>query len=302
MLTTLSRVIKSGWLNFWRNRWLSSAAVSIMGLTIFTTTSLLLLNVLTNSLVQILRDKIDISVYFNLEAPEEKIFEVRKNLMTRPEVKSVEYVSRDEALEKFEKRHQDNPLLIQSLSELDDNPLEASLNIKAQVASQYEQIVNFLNGSPYQPMIDKINYRQNQAVITKLSSITATIQRGGVVISLILALMAVLITFNTIRLAIYSSREEINVMRLVGAGKWYIRGPFIIEGALYGFLAAIIVLVIFYPVLWFLSPKLTAFLPGADLFYFFRINFWQILFSQIAVGAGLGVLSSLVAIRRYLRE
>ena len=102
MLTTLSRIVKSGWLNFWRNRWLSSSAISIMGLTIFVTTSLLLINVLTNSLVQILRDKIDISVYFNLETTEEQILETRKSLIDLEEVESVEYVSQEEALEKFE--------------------------------------------------------------------------------------------------------------------------------------------------------------------------------------------------------
>jgi len=302
MLTTLSRIVKSGWLNFWRNRWLSSSAISIMGLTIFVTTSLLLINVLTNSLVQILRDKIDISVYFNLETTEEQILETRKSLIDLEEVESVEYVSQEEALEKFEEKHQDNQLLMQSIQELDDNPLEASLNIKAGTASQYEQIVDFLNGSQYKEIIDKINYRQNQAVIARLSSITAVLQRSGVVVSIILALMAVLITFNTIRLAIYSSREEINVMKLVGAGHWHIRGPFIVEGAFYGLVAAVIVLIIFYPVLWLISPKMTAFLPGSDLFYFFRINFWQILLLQIAVGVSLGVASSLVAIRRYLRD
>ena len=272
-----------------------------MGLTIFVITSLVLVNVLTNSLVQILRDKIDISVYFNLETSEKDILKTRESLITLAEVESVEYVSRQEALEKFEKKHEDSPLLMQSLAELEDNPLEASLNIKAQTASQYEQIVNFLNSSQYQKIIDKINYRENQAIINKLSSITNTISRSGLVVSIILALMAVLITFNTIRLAIYSSREEITVMRLVGASNWYIRGPFIVEGALYGLVAAIVVLIIFFPMLWLFSPKLTNFLPGSDLFYFFQINFWQILLLQLAVGIGLGVVSSLVAIRRYLR-
>jgi cell division transport system permease protein len=301
MLTTLSRIIKSGWLNFWRNKWLSVAAISVMGLTIFVMTSLLLVNVLINSLVQALRDKIDISVYFNLDAPEEQILEARSSLVELEEVKSVEYVSREEALKRFKERHQDNPLLMQSLQELESNPLEASLNIKAQTASQYEQIVNFLNQSQYQEIVDKINYRQNQAIIAKLSSITKAIQQSGLVVSVILALMTILVTFNTIRLAIYSAREEINVMRLVGASNWFIRGPFIVEGALYGFIAAIITLVVFFPLLWFLAPKITAYLPGADLFYFFQMNFWQILLLQIVIGISLGVASSLVAIRRYLK-
>lgn len=301
MLTTLSRIIKAGWLNFWRNKWLSMTAISVMSLTIFVMTSLLLINVLTNSLVQTLRDKIDISVYFHLDTPEEQILETRNSLIALKEVQNVEYVSRPEALKRFKEKHQDNPILMQSLQELENNPLEASLNIKAQTASQYEQIVNFLNLSQYKKIIDKINYRQNQAIIAKLSSMTKTIQQSGFIASAILVLIAILVTFNTIRLAIYSSREEINVMRLVGASNWFIRGPFIVEGALYGLMAVVITLVVFYPLLWFLAPKMIAYLPGSDIFYFFQINFWQIFLLQMAIGVGLGIVSSLVAIRRYLK-
>ncbi|OGZ37792.1 MAG: hypothetical protein A3E90_02115 [Candidatus Portnoybacteria bacterium RIFCSPHIGHO2_12_FULL_40_11] len=302
MLTKLSRIIRSGWINFWRNRWLSGAAISVMSLTIFVTTSLLLVNVLTSALVETLRDKIDVSVYFKLNVSEEEVLEARESLIALNEVQSVEYVSREEALKNFKEKHKENSLLMQSLDELNDNPLEASLNIKAQTASQYEQIVNFLTSSKHQKDIDKINYRQNQTIINRLSSITGAIQRSGVVVSIALALVAILVTFHTIRLAIYSSREEVNVMKLVGASNWFIRGPFVVEGALYGVSAVIIILIIFYPLVWFISPKITTYLPGSDLFYFFKVNFWQIFLIQIAVGVSLGVVSSFVAIRRYLKK
>jgi len=301
MITILVRILKSGLTNFWRNKWLSGAAVATMSLTIFVMISLLLLNVMTQTVIKTLEDKIDISVYFDLETPEEQILKTRAALVKLEEVRSVEYVSAEDSLARFKERHQDNPILMQSLQELGENPLEASLNIKAQLASQYESIVNFLSQSEYEQIIDKINYRENERVISRLSSITSTIRQTGFIVSIILALIAILVTFNTVRLTIYSMRGEINVMKLVGASNWFIRGPFVVEGALYGLLAALITLLVFYPVLWYLSPKITGFLPGSDLFYFFQINFWSIFFLQILIGVGLGVISSLVAIRRYLR-
>jgi cell division transport system permease protein len=300
MLTTLGRIIKSGWLSFWRNKWLSSAAISMMSLAILSITSLILINVLINSLTANLEDKIDVSVYFKLDTSEDEILAVRNELVELPQVRSIEYVSTEEALARFKERHKDNQVLMQSLKELDSNPLEASLNIKAQRASQYEAIANFFNQNQYQEIIDKINYLENKAVIARLSSMTITIRQVGFVILLVLAILAVLVTFNTIRLTIYSARKEIKVMKLVGASNWFIRGPFIVEGALYGVIAALIALFILYPLLWYLSPKITAYLPGTDLLYFFQANFITLFLFQVVIGVGLGTVSSLVAIRRYL--
>ena len=111
-----------------------------------------------------------------------------------------------------------------------DNPLEASLNIKAKLIDNYESIASFLESTRFSAMVDTVNYRQNQKVIEKLSSILSTVRNSGFIAILVLGFIAVLVTFNTIRLKIYSMREEIGVMRLVGASNWYIRGPFIIEG------------------------------------------------------------------------
>lgn len=300
MFATLFRVIKSGGLNFWRNKWLSLTAISMMSLAIFGITSLLLINVLINSLTASLEDKVDISVYFNLDTSEEDILETRNDLVKLNEVRSVEYVSTDEALKRFKERHQDNQILMASLEELEANPLEASLNIKAQAASQYEAIANFFNQDKYQQIIDKINYIENRAVIARLSSITRTIRQVGFVILLILATLAVLVTFNTIRLTIYSARREIKVMKLVGASNWFARGPFIVEGAIYGIAATLIALFVLYPLLWYLSPKITAYLPGTDLLYFFQANFLALFLFQMLVGISLGSISSWIAIRRYL--
>ena len=298
---TLQRIIKSGLKSFWRNGWLSAATISIMVLTLIVITTLLMVNLVASVVLKNLQEKIDISVYFKSEAPEEDILIVKSQLEKLAEVQRVDYVSSEDALLKFRERHQDNPYLIQSLQELGENPLEASLNIKAQDPSQYEGISNFLEGISYSTIIDKVDYRQNKDVIDRLSNIIINVKLVGLSLSGILVLIVILVTFSAIRLAIYSAREEIRVMRLVGANNWFIRGPFIVEGVLYGIISSLITLVVLYPVFWFFSPKLSGFLSINDFFVYFQANFWAFLALLLGLGVILGIASSFLAIRKYLR-
>jgi len=301
MLTSLFRIIKAGWQGFRRNRWLSATAVAMMSLTIFGIAGLLMANVVVDSFARNLENRIDVSVYFNLDAPEEGILEAKSNLSKLQEIKTIEYVSSEEALEKFKEKHRDNPVLMQSLRELDDNPLRPSLNVKTQTASQYEAIVNFFGQARYKESVNKINYYENKEMINRLASIAQTIRRGGFAILLFLALMAVLVTFSTISLAIYNAKKEIKVMKLVGASNWFVRGPFIVEGILYGLSAGLITFLVFYPLLWYLSPKISAYLSGVDLFQFYKTNFIWLLLMQVVIGFILGGASSYIAIRKHLK-
>lgn len=299
--TALRRILKSGAVSFWRNRWISTATILIMVITLGLITSLFLMSVVADALLNDLEEKVDISVYFKLDTPESEILSVKSELEGISDVKSIEYISRDMALAKFEESHQNNPLIIKSLQELGENPLEASLNIKANVIDEYESIASFLESPRFAGYVDTVNYRQNQKVIEKLSSILNTIRKSGFIAILILGFIAVLVTFNTIRLTIYSMREEIGVMRLVGASNWYIRGPFIVEGILHGTIASIFTTILFYPLIWFVSPKVSVFLPGIDLLGYFNSNFWSIFLLQTLVGIVLGIISSLIAMRKYLK-
>jgi len=299
--TTVWRILKSGWQSFVRNYWLSTATVAVMILALLVVSGLLLFNVVTQAVVNNLESKVDVSVYFNKDADETKILKLRQELVDLGEVKSVDYVSQEEALKRFRERHKDNSVLLQSLQELDQNPLQASLNIKAHYASQYEAVSNYLAQDRFQGVIEKINYKQNKDIIDRLSRLTGNIQKGGIVISLFLALIAVLVSFNTIRLTMYNWRDEISVMRFVGASNWFIRGPFIVEGILYGLCAAIVTIVLIFPVLYFVSPKITSFLPEVDLMYFYQSNFLEFLILLFSIGIVLGGLSSFIAIRRYLK-
>ncbi len=298
---TLLRIIKSGWQSFLRNYWLSTATVAVMTLALFVVAAVALFNVMTQAVVANLENRVDVSVYFKIDTDEKKILSLRQELIELDEVKNVDYVSQEQALKNFQERHKDNPVLLQSLQELDQNPLEPSLNIKAHSASQYEAVANYLSQDRFRGIIDKISYKQNKEIIEKLTRMTGNIQSGGLIVSLFLVLLAILVSFNTIRLTMFTWRDEISVMRLVGAGKWFIRGPFLVEGIIYGLVSAVATLILLFPILYFFSPKITRFLPEVDLLYFFQVNFWQFLFLLLGVGVVIGGVSSLIAIRRYMR-
>ena len=297
----LQRIIIYGWLNFWRNFWVSSATMGVMVLALLRVASLILFNAFTKDFTSSLEQKVDVSVYFVTEAEEKDILSAKSALEKWPEVKNVRYISRNEALDTFKESHADNNVILESLRELDTNPLQATLNIKTFQASQFSAITSFLENSRFTKIIDKINYRENEKVINKLISITATMKKAGIIFSAMLSAFVVLVTFNTIRLAIYSSREEISIMRLVGGGNWYIRGPFIVTGALYGVIAAIITFLLFFIAIWFLAPRVSVIFADIDLLTYYQSNLLLFGVALIGGGVGLGIISSFVATRRYLK-
>lgn len=287
--------------NFWRNGWLSTATVLIMTITLIVWLSLFISNVALTKVIDVLAEKVDISVYFSLSAKEAEIQTLKSRLEGLNEVASVEYVSSQRALEVFKKLHADDEVLIKSINELEDNPLEASLNILAKDSSQYASIVSFIGGTEYKNLVSKINYTENKSAIDRLAYIIGVLRQSGLVASLVMGFIAFLVAFNTVRLAIYSSREEITVMKLVGASNWYVRGPFIVEGVLHGLTATVFSFMIVVPGISFVGPKLFNFLPEINLVSYFSSNFWQLLISQMALGVALGVFSSWVAVRKYLK-
>lgn len=299
MFITLNRIIKSGFINFWRNGWLSTATVLIMTITLLLWMSIFLLNVVLTSVLATLSQKVDVSVYFNLNSKESDILTLKSKIENLEEVKSVEYVSVNKALEIFKKRHSDDEILLKSVEEIGDNPLEASLNILAKDASKYETITSFLNQSD--SLISKINYAENKVIIERLNNIISVLRQSGAAASLILALIAFLIAFNTVRLAIYSSREEITIMKLVGASNWFVRGPFIVEGVLHGLAASALAFMVVISGVAVIGPKLFNFLPDINLVNYLGDNFWPLFLFQTLGGVTLGVFSSWSAIQKYLK-
>jgi cell division transport system permease protein len=301
LFTTLFRIIKYGLQGFWRNGWLSTTTLFVMILTLLAFIGLMLFNVLTNTALTSLQGKIDISVYFKTAASEDDILSAKSSLESLAEVKKIEYISRDQALEIFKNRHRDNPTISQALEELKTNPLNASLNIKARDPKEYAVIAGYLEGEPLKALIEKVTYAQNAVIIERLDKIIKTGEQAGLILTIVLTLAAVLVTFNTIRLAIYSNREEIGIMRLVGASNRFTRGPYIVEGIIYGLSAGFLSILMAAPAVYLVSPYINVFIPEIKLWGYFISNLVKLLGYQILFGVGLGIVSSWIAVRRYLR-
>lgn len=300
MIVTLSRIIKYGWQEFLRNSWLSASTIGIMVLALIVFEGLILFNFITKGAVQSIQEKVDISVYFKSNASEDSILNIKRSLEGLSEVRLVEYISRDEALEEFKIRHAEDEIVIQTLEELDENPLLASLNVKAKNLDQYGTIAGYLETASLQDLIEKVTYAQNKIVIDRLTALVSIFKKGVIGLTLFLVFLAVLVTFNTIRLAIFSNSEQIEIMRLVGASNGFIRGPYIVEGIIYGVVAAVISFLIFIPVINFVSPHIANFILEVDLKSYFAGSWGKLLMYQLLFGVALGIISSIIAIRRYL--
>lgn len=304
MWTATRRVLRSGFVGFWRNAFVSVAAIFVMTVALFFVGSTMMLDkILTVSLDNI-QNKVDINVYFVVDAEQPAIDALSAALKTLPDVEAVSYTSREEALAQFSERHKNDETIMQGLEELGDNPLGASISIRAKETSQYEAISTFLNDKqaqedPQKPLIDEVNFVKNKEAIDTLTNIIHAVERSTFIAMIVLVAASVLITFNTIRLAIYTTREEISVMRLVGASNTFIRGPFMLQGIMYGIAAGVLALLILYPIVLWIGPETEAFFQF-NLFTYFVSDFLRIFGILVGSGIALGMVSSMLAVARYL--
>ena len=211
----LWRTFKEGWLNFRRNGWLSFATVSILTLSLFIVSLSALLGLTTHYVLQNMRDKVTVSVSFNPDVTEEKIFQIKDELSKyKKEVASVEYVSRENALANFLAESGNDPIIAQAVEEIGENPLLASLVVKAVQPEYYDLIVNQIEHSTFQSDISRINYAKNKKIFDRLDHINSAARKTGLILGLSFIFIAILITFNTIRITIYSHRQEFEIMRV----------------------------------------------------------------------------------------
>ncbi|MES2314771.1 MAG: permease-like cell division protein FtsX [Patescibacteria group bacterium] len=316
IFTTFKRITRTGFVNFWRNGFLSFAAIVVITLSLSAFGGLVFASAFGRSLLTDVKNKVDINVYFTLTAPEKDILSLKKEIEALPEVSDVEYVSADQALSSFKDKWQNNALIMQGLTEVGGNPFPAALNIKAKDPGQYGNIANFLTSKNTEdqtgtPIIDKVNYEENKLIIDRLSAIIPTVEQVGATIALILILVAIIIVWNTIRLIIYTARDEISVMKLVGASNIYVRGPFVISGIMYGVVSAVLTLILMAGFAYW-SDSIVLRLAGVDvaanfslivnvLSAYFVHNFPQIFVLIMGAGILLGGVSSYIAARKYLR-
>jgi len=310
--TTTKRIGRYGLVGFVRNGFVSLSAILMMTIMSFVLVNIMISNAAMTATLKDLTNKVDVTVYFRTNATQDQIDQISKSLQALPEVASVAVMSREQALADFRERHKNDQLTIQALDELGVNPLGASLEIRAKQTSQYESIAKYLqvqqdSDTGAGAAIDKVNFYQNKTAIDRLTNIIDTSKKNGIAKTIFLAICAVLIVLNTIRLAIYTSRDEIGVMNLVGASGWYVRGPFMVAGVLYGVVSSVVVLVLLYPILLYypvligLDPTTELLFGNFNSFAYYTANFLLFFVAVTGTSIALGALSSYLAVRRYLR-
>ncbi len=316
VFTNFKRIVRGGFVNFWRNGFLSFAAIIVITLSLSVFGGIIFASAFGHALIDQVKDKVDINVYMTLTAPESDILALQATLQKLPEVSSVDYVSSSTALANFQTKWQGNDLILQGLNEIGYNPLPAVLNVKAKDPSQYAGIADFLSSNQAlakdgTTIIDTVNYNQNKLIIDRLGLIISTVEAIGSIIALIFIAVAVIMVFNTIRLIIYNAKDEIGVMKLVGASNMYVRGPFIVSGIMYGIVSAIITLILLALSAHY-SDSIIIRLAGVQgvndfsgivnvLSSYFLTNFSEIFSIIMGSGIILGAFASYFAVRRYLR-
>jgi cell division transport system permease protein len=300
-MVSLKRILKMAFLSFRRNGWLSVAATLIMVLTLFTISMFFIISFILNSSIKIINEKMDFSVYLKDEAAFREVDSLKIRLSNMANVKEVCYVSKKEALEIYREKNKSRQELLEPFPEK-ENPLPASLEIKVLDPGKMDEIVSILEESQYKPIVSKISYHESRETIKKLTSMTSYVKKVGLALSIVFIAIAILIIFNTIRIAIYARRDEIEIMQLVGATSWFVRGPFVFEAMFYGIIATIVNFFLFYPILYVISQSSVRYVGeyGSNPFIFYNQNLVLILPAQLILGIFLGVISSLIALRKYL--
>lgn len=299
------RIVHSGFTNFWRNGMVSLSAVLIMFITLFIIAITIFSSALLQNTLNSLQGKVDVNINMLTSANEEQVLALKTSIEKLPEVESVEYISRDQALDNYRERHKEDQRILAALDELNENPLGAALNIRAKDPRYYVTIQDFLNdnqsvGSP-NTIVENINFAQKKQAIDRLTTIIDAGRQFGIVVTIIFVILSILITLNTIRLAIFISKEEIHLMNLVGANHGYISGPFVVTGAMYGIVSAIFVLILLYPITFFVGPRIAPVFFDMNIFSYYVANFGQMFLIIFFSGIFIGAVSSFLAINRYLK-
>ena len=304
-MIVLYRILHSAFQSFRRNGWLSLVAIFMMSQALLILSIFFVLSLVINSAVQVINSKLDLAIYFQDNATEEEILAFQSEIEALPEVTRVTYVSPKEALGRYLEQNQGNQQLLDVIGG-DEDFFPASLEIKVKDPFVIEGLVDDFSQGPHASVVKSTSFTNNQEVARRLRAFASFLGRGGFLLGAIFLLISLLIIFNTIRIAIFTRREEIEIMKLVGATDWYIRWPFIIEGMLYGIFATLLsTLVIYLAHIFFAQPFFAKYL-FSDLGPFGQqllsgALLLKIIGIQVLVGLVVGAVSSLMATKRYLQ-
>lgn len=283
-----------------RNIWLSIITVVIITLALFSVNLLLAVKILTSATVSAVKEKVDVSLYLKSEAPEDFILALKSQVSNLDSVKQVAYVSKQAAMESFREKHKNNSEILQALLELGKNPLSPSLIIKPKDINNYDELIISLNKID-NDIIESRNFDDHKVILAKINSIADKTNEAGLFISSLFILITILVVYNAVRVAIFTHKREIGIMKLVGASTWFIRAPYLISGLIYALLGVIMIIIILYPFLNLIQPYLSVFFSGfeVNLLAYYNANFLLIFGLEFLAASLINILASLVAVGKY---
>jgi cell division transport system permease protein len=301
-MITFWRIAHAGLRNFFRNAWLSTAATAVMTVTLSLLTFSYISNSALNSTIKSVTQKIDVSLYLKDSVTPAQVKTLEAEFQKSPNVQSVSYLSKADALEAYKKQNVDNLKLLQAISAT-DNPLPATLQVKVKDPNNLKNIAAIINKPDVRELqSDPASYSgDRKATVDRIVGFSNFFQRTSLVASIIFVVISILIIFNTIRMAIFTRRSEIEIMKLVGATNWFIRGPFIVEAALYGVLAAVIALIFCYGLVLGGASKLTNYIDVSATIHVFRAYPGFVILAELAAGIFIGAVASFLAMSRHLK-
>lgn len=300
-LITIWRVIKQGLTNFFRNTWLSTAATAVMLVTLTIMLGSVIINLaLSKEIDNIVKD-ITVSVYFKEEVTDAQRKSLNDALQKQPNVRSVRFISKDEALRIFSEENKEQPELLDGLT-IAKNALPASFEVQVLDLGNINPIVKLAESKKYENFVEETSYDKNREErIQRIASTQRFITTSSAVAGGVFAAISILIILNTIRMAIFTRGDEIRIMQLIGATNAFIRGPFLFEAALYGIVASVISLVLVYSALFTLSQEINQYVDFSTVMSFFTGQWYVVVGGTLLIGVGIGVTSSLLAMTRYLK-
>jgi len=298
----LYRIIKFSLQDIFRNIWLTLVTLTILLLALFSINTLITVRLISDSALAAVKEKIDIGLYLKSEATEMEIMTLKNKLEASPRVKSVIYVSKEEAITAFRKQYENNPEILAALKELGRNPLSPSLTVLPKNFDESSLLINELRTLD-SSIIESRDFSDNSEILTKISAVSQRVNEVGLFIIIIFIITSLLVVYNAIRVAIYTHRTEIEIMRLVGASNEFIYMPYLVSALIYALLSVAVIIGIFFPFLSLLQPYLEAFFTGysINILAYFVNNFWSIFGWQFLVVLIISTLSSLLAVRKYAR-
>ena len=305
-LRQCGRVIQYGLLNVTRDSLGSISSIFVNVITLFVIGVSMLSGLLLEDTLSRLSQKLDVTLYFVTEATEQQVLEFRDKIEDISQVVEVHYISKENALEEFKAKHENEVWLLEGLELLGNNPLRARVSFRAKQADDLEYITSYLQNEDLFSdneikIIDDIDYYKNRSVIERLDSLIHTVSKFASLIVSVLLLVSLLIVTNTLHLIIHANRDEIEVMQLLGASKSYIRFPFIVSSAVYGVVAGFIAIGMLYPFAAWLNTVTEKFFGGDGLLVYYTDNFYILSAEMILFGVLISVLAGFFAIWRYLK-